>query len=78
MSLLRLRRVILSSPGLPCRPSAGVPGSGIDRADGVAGDIGIVQRLDVEIDVPIARSRSGKAAQQLRKFAALPPAPPPC
>src|SRR5207253_5995994 len=46
-----------------------VPGSGIDGADGVARDIGIVQRIDVEINAFDRSQPLGQGAQQLGKFA---------
>src|SRR6266576_2282060 len=48
-----------------------LPCSGIDRADGGAGDISILQRLDVEIESIDWPDAIGQAAQQLRKFAGL-------
>ena len=48
-----------------------MPGSGIDRVDGVAGDIGIVQCVDVEINVYNIAQPVGQGAQQFCKFAGL-------
>src|SRR6266404_8351936 len=46
-----------------------LPCSGIDRADGSASDISILQRLDVEIESLDRPDAIGQAAQQLRKLA---------
>ena len=48
-----------------------MPGSGIDRTDGMARDIGIVQRVDVEINAFDSSQPIGQGAQQFRKFARL-------
>ena len=45
-----------------------MPGSGIDGADGVARDIGIVQRIDVEINAFDGSQPLGQSAQQLGEF----------
>src|SRR5258705_8928334 len=48
-----------------------LPCSGVDRADGGAGDISILQRLDVEIESLDRPDAVGQAAQQLRKLTGL-------
>ena len=47
----------------------GLPGAGIDRADGVAGDIGIVQGIEVEINAFEGAQPVGQGAQQVCKLA---------
>ena len=48
-----------------------LPCSGIDGADGAAGDISILQRLDVEIESLDRPDAIGQATQQLCKLAGL-------
>src|SRR5271166_5640028 len=48
-----------------------VPGVGVDRTDGVARDIRVMQRLDVELRAFEAAQAIRQGAQQLRKFLRL-------
>src|ERR1700732_2770614 len=68
--------LVSGSSGLSVRPNdvrrrCDVPGRGIDGADGVAGDIGIMQRLDVEIKAFDVAQPVGQGAQQFPEFAQL-------
>src|SRR5260370_742766 len=87
MALAMARAVMSSSPATleiaPCALTCatlwrlvwsrylGLPGTGVDCADGVARDIGIVQRVEVEINAFECTQPVGQGVQQLGKLARL-------
>src|SRR5271155_3666614 len=60
----------LSGPWLVAKSycQKSLPGSGVDRADRVSGDISIPERLDVEIKIRDSAPAIGQGAQQLCEF----------